>query len=65
MKGMQMDDTRVYTHVSGKALKGMQQLFKDREIYISANVTAQGYTVMTAPKKGGHSPFRKTKKAAA
>ena len=46
-----MSDTRVYTHVSGKALKGMQQLFKGREIYISSNVSSDGYTVMTMPKK--------------
>ena len=44
------DDTRLYTHVSGKALKGMQKLFRDRDIYISANVSPDGYTVLTAPK---------------
>jgi hypothetical protein len=44
------ENTRIYTHVSGKALKGMQQLFRDRDIYISANVSADGYTVLTAPK---------------
>lgn len=52
------ENTRIYTHVSGKALKGMQQLFRDREIYISANTSADGYTVMTAPKKGEGSSLK-------
>ena len=44
------ENIRIYTHVSGKALKGMQQLFRDRDIYISSAISSDGYTVMTAPK---------------
>ena len=46
-----MGETRVYTHVSGKALRGMQRLFVNRDIYISPNVSADGYTVLTKPKR--------------
>ena len=46
-----MDETRVYTHVSGKALKGMKRLFKGRDIYISPTTSPDGYTVLTKPQK--------------
>lgn len=64
-----MDESRVYTHVSGKALKGMQRLFVDRDIYISTNVSSDGYTVVTKPKKdvrkGGALRFGRRSRAAA
>lgn len=46
-----MDEMRIYTHVSGKAVKGMKRLFKGRDIYISPSTSSGGYTVLTKPRK--------------
>lgn len=43
-----MTDKRIYTHVSGKAVKGLQRLVRNREVYVKP--TADGYTVITASK---------------
>lgn len=43
-----MTDKRVYTHMSGLAVRGLQRLAKDREVFIKP--TADGYTVVTASR---------------
>lgn len=43
-----MTDRRIYTHVSGKAVKGLQRLVKNREVFVKP--TADGYTVITASR---------------
>ena len=42
-----MADKRVYTSVSGKAVKGLQRLVRGREVYVSMAPSDRGYTVVT------------------
>lgn len=42
-----MAEKRVYTAVSGKAVKGLQRLVRNRELYVSAVPSDRGYTVIT------------------
>lgn len=42
-----MADKRVYTSVSGKAVKGLQRLVREREVYVSMAPSERGYTVVT------------------
>ena len=44
-----MTDERVYTRMSGLAVKGLQRLVRDRQIYVRDEVSG-GFTVIT---KGG------------
>ncbi|WP_296719662.1 hypothetical protein [Erythrobacter sp.] len=44
-----MTDKRIYTHVSGKAVLGLQRLVRDREIFVKP--TDDGYTVVTASRE--------------
>jgi hypothetical protein len=46
-----MTDKRVYTRMSGLAVKGLQRLVPDREIYVRDEASG-GFTVIT---KNGHS----------
>jgi hypothetical protein len=46
-----MTDERVYTRMSGLAVKGLQRLVPDREIYVRDEASG-GFTVIT---KNGHS----------
>lgn len=48
---------RVYTYVSGKAVKGLQRLAPHRELYVKESPSARGYTVIT--KDRAPSPSRK------
>ena len=48
-----MADERVYTYVSGKALKGLQRLVPNRDVYIKESPSARGYTVVTRDSKSG------------
>jgi hypothetical protein len=45
-----MSDERVYTRMSGQAVKGLQRLIRDREIYVRDEASG-GFTVVT---KSGH-----------
>jgi hypothetical protein len=45
-----MADKRVYTFVSGKAVKGLQRLVRNRDVYVSATPSDRGYTVLTTPR---------------
>ena len=44
-----MTEERVYTRMSGQAVKGLKRLARDREIYVRDEVSG-GFTVVT---KGG------------
>ena len=44
-----MTDKRIYTHVSEKAVKGLQRIARDREVFVQP--TADGYTVVTASRE--------------
>lgn len=49
-----MSDERVYTRMSGQAVKGLQRIARGREIYVRDEVSG-GFTVVTkssAHKKG-------------
>jgi hypothetical protein len=48
-----MADERVYTYVSGKALRGLQRLVPSREVYFKESASAKGYTVVTRDVKTG------------
>ena len=48
-----MADERVYTYVSGKAVKGLQRLTPNREVYVRESPSARGYTVVTRDAKSG------------
>lgn len=41
-----MTDERVYTRMSGQAVKGLQRLVRGREIYVRDEVSG-GFTVIT------------------
>lgn len=41
-------DERVYTRMSGMAVKGLQRIVRDRSIYVRESATERGgYTVVT------------------
>lgn len=45
-----MTDKRVYTHVSRKAVRGLQRIVRGREVFVKP--TEDGYTVITAKAEG-------------
>jgi hypothetical protein len=63
-----MTDERVYTRMSGLAVKGLQRLVRDREIYVRDEGSA-GFTVITKGShhkaKGGWSTKRKLERLSA
>ena len=48
-----MADERIYTYVSGKALKGLQRLVPNRDVYMKESASGRGYTVVTRDAKTG------------
>lgn len=46
-----MADERIYTHMSGKAVKGLTRLVRNRDVYVKPS--AHGYTVVTKSGKNG------------
>jgi hypothetical protein len=58
-------DERVYTHMSGLAVKGLQRLARDREIFVRDEVG--GFTVVTkgASHKRGWAEKRHLEKLSA
>lgn len=50
-----MADERVYTRLSGRAVKGLLRIVRDRKIYVRDD--AEGFTVIT--KHGQSSPAKR------
>lgn len=57
-----MAEKRVYTFVSGKAVKGLQRIARNRDVYVSTSPSDRGYTVITASPKRLHEPREKQEK---
>lgn len=51
-----MTDKRIYTHVSEKAVKGLQRIARNREVFVQP--TADGYNVVTASRDKMPKPKR-------
>lgn len=63
-----MTNERVYTRMSGQAVKGLQRLVRDREIYVRDEISG-GFTVITKGRhtktKSGWAPKRKLERLSA
>jgi hypothetical protein len=66
---MMSKDERVYTNMSGLAVRGLQRLARDRDIFVRESPKDRGgYTVITtgrSSKKGGWAPKRQAEKLSA
>jgi len=55
-----MENERVYTRMSGQAVKGLQRIVRDRKIYVRESASERGgYTVITKGKTAKEKRYEK------